>query len=398
LDVSNLTILLAIAVFAPALAGCLLLLSWLQHRRVKALAIWGSAFITAAVAATLIIIARGRVPDFWSIVLGNALLAAAYGLLWYGARMFDEKRAPVGLGLAGVIVWLIACSIGPLYAEPENRATTMAAIGIVYTLLTAFELWRGRSNEIWRWPIIIVLLLHAVAIPIRVPLAGALKHPGPSDLDLLTLAIFEWAFVCICTAYLFGGLAKDRIAARYREASLADPLTGVANRRGFFHSGQRLLMRARFAREPTALIMFDLDRFKTINDEFGHEAGDKVLVAFCRLAIAQLRAKDLFGRIGGEEFVTLLPQTTREDALRLAERVRAAAESASLHLGEHSIPSTVSAGVALTDNSATDLPGLLRRADHALYRAKAGGGNRVEASSSVAEQALMRRPDKLSAA
>ena len=85
-------------------------------------------------------------------------------------------------------------------------------------------------------------------------------------------------------------------------------------------------MRARFAREPTALIMFDLDRFKTINDEFGHEVGDKVIVAFCRLAIGQLRAKDLFGRIGGEEFVTLLPKATRGDALGLAERIRAAAE------------------------------------------------------------------------
>jgi diguanylate cyclase (GGDEF)-like protein len=396
LDVSNLAILLAIAVFAPALAGCLLLLSWLQHRRVKALAIWGSAFILAAVAAALIIVARGIIPDFWSIIVGNALLAAAYGLLWCGARMFDEKKAAIGLCLVGVIIWLIACSIGPFYAQPENHASLVAAIGILYTLLTAFELWRGRSDEIWRWPIIIVLLLHAAAIPIRVPLAGALKHPGPSDLDLLTLAIFEWAFVCICAAYLFGGLAKDRIAAHYRQASLADPLTGVANRRGFFHSGERLLMRARFAREPTALIMFDLDRFKTINDEFGHEVGDKVIVAFCRLAIGQLRAKDLFGRIGGEEFVTLLPKATRGDALGLAERIRAAAESASLRLGEHNIPSTVSVGVALTDESTTDLLALLRRADHALYRAKAAGGNRVEAWSYVAGQT--RRPDKLSAA
>src|SRR5262249_48656955 len=99
-------------------------------------------------------------------------------------------------------------------------------------------------------------------------------HPDPSepsDLDLLTFAVFEGAFVCICTAYLFGGLAKDRIAARYRHASLTDPLTGVANRRGFFETGERLLMRARFAHEATALIMFDLDRFKSINDRYGHQ-------------------------------------------------------------------------------------------------------------------------------
>ena len=102
----------------------------------------------------------------------------------------------------------------------------MAAIGIVYTLLAVFELWRGRGDDVWRWPVIVLLLAHAAAIPIHIPLAGALTHPDPSDVDLLTFAIFEGAFVCMCTAYLFGGLAKDRIAARYRRASLTDPLTG----------------------------------------------------------------------------------------------------------------------------------------------------------------------------
>ncbi|MGA9946769.1 MAG: GGDEF domain-containing protein, partial [Xanthobacteraceae bacterium] len=78
--------LLAITVFTPALAGCLLLLSWLQHRRIVALALWGSGFIIASIATILIIFARDTVPDFWSIVVGNALLAAAYGVLWCGAR------------------------------------------------------------------------------------------------------------------------------------------------------------------------------------------------------------------------------------------------------------------------------------------------------------------------
>ena len=104
------------------------------------------------------------------------------------------------------------------------------------------------------------------------------------DLDLLTFAVFEGAFVCICAAYLFGGLAKDRIAARYRRDSLTDPLTGAANRRGFFETGERLLMRAAFARQPTAVIMFDLDRFKSINDRYGHHIGDEVITVFCRLA------------------------------------------------------------------------------------------------------------------
>jgi hypothetical protein len=231
--------LLAVTVFTPALAGCLLLFSWLQHRKVIALALWGSGFITASIATTLIIVCRGAIADFWSIIVGNALLATAYGILWCGARKFDNRNVSILLALMGVVLWLFACSIGPIYQRPEARAIVMAAIGVAYTLLVVFELWRGRGDQPWRWPLIVLLLAHAAAIPIHIPLVGALTHPDPSepsDLDLLTFAVFESAFVCISTAYLFGGLAKDRIAASFRRASLTDPLTGVRNRRGFLRS------------------------------------------------------------------------------------------------------------------------------------------------------------------
>ena len=212
----------------------------------------GSGFLTASLAATLIIVARGTIPDFWSIVVGNALLAAAYGILWCGARKFDDKRISIPWASAGGVLWLVACSIGPIYARPEARATVMATIGICYTLLAVLELWRGRGDGVWRWPIMLLLLGHAASIPIHIPVAGAWKHPNPADVDLLTFMIFEAAFVSICAAYLFGGLVKDRIAASYEHASLTDPLTGVANQRGFFQSGERLLMRTRFNDQPAA--------------------------------------------------------------------------------------------------------------------------------------------------
>ena len=385
MSVPSLSTLLAITVFTPALAGCLLLLSWLQHRRIVALALWGSGFITASIATTLIIVARGTIPDFWSIIVGNSLLAAAYGVLWCGARNFDGKNASIILALAGVPLWIAACSIGPIYARPEARATVMAAIAVFYTLLAVLELWRGRGDGAWRWPIMLLLLVHAAAIPVQIPLAGAWGHPDPSDVDLLTFMIFETAFVCICAAYLFGGLAKDRIATSYRRTSLTDPLTGVANRRGFFQTGERLLTRTRVARRPTALLMFDLDRFKSINDASGHQAGDQVLTAFCRLATSLLRPTDLFARIGGEEFASLLPDTGREDALWLAERLRSAFEATPHFVGDHALNATVSVGVAVSDDASCDLAELLEAADQALYRAKALGRDRVEISERPAE-------------
>jgi diguanylate cyclase (GGDEF)-like protein len=150
-------------------------------------------------------------------------------------------------------------------------------------------------------------------------------------------------------------------------------------------------MRARFAREPTALIMFDLDRFKSINDRYGHYVGDEVLTAFCRLATSHLRPNELFGRIGGEEFASLLPDTGRRDALRLAERVRAAFEAAHHTVGEHRLSVTVSVGVAIADDSGLDLDAFLKEADQALYRAKSAGGNCIEQSPASAETQLNRR-------
>lgn len=374
----NLATLLAITVFTPALAGSLLLLSWLQHRSIAALALWGTGFITASLATALIIVGRGTIPDFWSIIVGNAVLATAYGILWSGARKFEGKNTSPLLALLGAALWIAACSIGPIYARPEARAAVIAAIAIAYTLLAISELWRGRDDGGWRWPIVLLLLGHAASVPMHIPLAGAWWHPDPSEVNLLTFMIFEGAFVTICSAYLFGGLAKDRIAASYRHAALTDPLTGVANRRSFFETGERLLRRAGRAGQRTALLMLDLDRFKSINDRFGHQTGDAVLAAFCRLAAAQMRPADLFGRLGGEEFAMLLPDTDEQDALRLAERLRSAFAAASHVVARHAVAATVSIGVAISDGANADLDALLQAADEALYRAKIAGRNCVK--------------------
>jgi diguanylate cyclase (GGDEF)-like protein len=378
--VSNLSTLLAITVFTSGLVGCLLLLSWLQHRRIFALALWGSAFIIAAIATTLIT-ARGAIPDVWSIVIGNAILATASGIIWSGVRNFEGKRVSVVLTLAGALIWLAACAIGPIYKLSEARATVMAAITIIYTLLAVLELWRGRGEEMSRWPIMLLLLGHAAAIPVRIPLVGSLTGHHPLHVGLLAFAFFETLFLCICAAYLLVGLVKDRIAARYQRAALIDPLTGVANRRGFLQAAERVVVRIRFTGRPAALLLFDLDRFKNINDKFGHGAGDAVLTAFCQLATSLLRPTDLFGRIGGEEFAILLPDTARQDALLLAERLRAAFEATAHKVAERTLTATVSVGVAISDAASSDLAALLDVADQALYRAKALGRNRVELST-----------------
>ena len=128
-----------------------------------------------------------------------------------------EIRGQEGLNFPGTggNAVLASCLLDQphLCAAGSHMPTVMAAIGICYTLLAIRELWRGRGDGVWRWPIMLLLLGHAAAIPIQIPWA-AWRHPDPADVDLLTFTIFETAFVCICAAYLFGGLAKDRIAAK----------------------------------------------------------------------------------------------------------------------------------------------------------------------------------------
>ena len=126
-------------------------------------------------------------------MIGNAILATAYGLIWSGARDFDGKRISIVLTLAGALIWLAACSIGPIYARPEARATVMALIAITYALLTVVELWRGRrrGEGLWRWPIMLLLFGHAAAIPVRIPLVGPLSGHYPIHPELLTSLLFS---------------------------------------------------------------------------------------------------------------------------------------------------------------------------------------------------------------
>ena len=256
----------------------------------------------------------------------------------------------------------------------------MSAIIVAYSVLTAWEFWRGRGEGLLsRIPIVVLLLVHAAIVVIRIPFAGSVVVPMASQqiyVGWWTFAMFEAVFFSFCVAYLFGGIARERIVLWYKHASLIDPLTGVENRRAFLERGEKLLQRTAFDRRPAVLLLFDLDRFKSINDTFGHHVGDGALNAFCRVATAALRPGDLFGRLGGEEFAALLPHASLDDGLAVAERIRANFEATALNSGADTLTATVSVGVAMSSDR--DLDAVIRSADRALYRAKANGRNRIE--------------------
>lgn len=378
---------LAVVGFVFFVAAALLLLSWAQRRDLAPLGLWGMAFALGA-AGTILIATRGQIPDYLSIIVANGLIAAGYGAVWSGARLFDGRRPLVGAALAGVAVWLLAMLIPAIYQNPPARSVVMVSIGIVYSLATVTELWRSRDDGLpSRWPAIILLIAHALALPSRIPLVAQGLGVAHADINLLVFVTFEAMLLAMAGAYLFGSLVREQVAKTFQRAALADPLTGVANRRAFLQHGARLLQRAGLEERELSLLLFDIDHFKTINDMHGHAAGDTVLTSFCRVAKAQLRPTDLFARIGGEEFACLLFDVDAADAARVAERVRLAFEGAIHTAGGRTFGATVSAGIAVARARDADLPALLITADRALYRAKHDGRNRVveEALADAAE-------------
>lgn len=177
----------------------------------------------------------------------------------------------------------------------------------------------------------------------------------------------------------------QRFAQHMARMAHVDELTGVINRRYFHELAQRELNRVGRVREPLVALMLDIDFFKRVNDQHGHKTGDDVLKAFSRACESQLRKTDVFGRLGGEEFAVLMPDTPLGMAAMVAERLRSAVEAMVLtHGNDVSIPVTVSIGMAVFSADSDSLDALLTRADAALYQAKSQGRNRVVVFSELA--------------
>ncbi len=168
-----------------------------------------------------------------------------------------------------------------------------------------------------------------------------------------------------------------RFAARMEALASTDPLTGLANRRHFLDAAGRELRRAARHGHPTAVLLFDLDHFKRVNDVHGHEVGDRLLYGVAEALNATLRAGDACGRLGGEEFAVLLPETGLPGAVDAAERVRAAVAAVQIEAETGVGRATASVGVAVATAGEVDLGRTLRRADAAMYAAKRSGRNRV---------------------
>lgn len=183
------------------------------------------------------------------------------------------------------------------------------------------------------------------------------------------------------------GLRNLQLREQLRELSIRDPVTGLMNRRYMEESLLRELSRAIRKKLPLSVVMIDVDHFKHFNDTFGHEAGDQVLKEFANLLERQLRGSDLACRYGGEEFILILPEASKDAALEKAEAIREAVKQLKIFSGSQPVGTvTISGGTAVFPEDGENSQQLLAAADAALYRAKEAGRDRVESTPASGEQ------------
>jgi len=172
-------------------------------------------------------------------------------------------------------------------------------------------------------------------------------------------------------------LENARLFREVERLSLTDPLTGLRNRRGFTDDARRNVDIAIRHKHPLSVLMLDTDHFKGVNDTYGHATGDKVLAGIALVCRELMRTTDLLARFGGEEFCFLFPETTAENALLMAERLRVAISAVRFEAEAQSFSVTVSIGISECLAAEDSLENLLARSDEALYQAKDTGRNRV---------------------
>lgn len=371
--------------YVEAILGLLLLFVWAQNMALRAVCWWGFAHLIRLVSISLFGM-YGELPDILSIDVANALLFTAFAATWTGARVFDGRPVEPVYLVTGAVLWLLVCRLPILTDNLDARALIASSIITAYTWLTAYEFWRGRSEAlVSRWPAIFMFFAHGALYILRTPLVAMLPPATTNDSLFasvwMTVLSNESLLLTISSAFILLAMAKERSELRHRTAAMVDPLTGIANRRSFMQDAVLMAKQHIADPRPTAVLLIDLDRFKSINDRFGHALGDRVLEIFTDAARKSTRGSDLIGRLGGEEFAAMLIDTNRNKAVEVAERIRESFAQMAQDVDGRPVCATVSIGLVHTEAPTLDMPELLAQADQALYCAKERGRNRVEVAS-----------------
>jgi diguanylate cyclase (GGDEF)-like protein len=342
-----------------------------QLRGVGSIAIGFSLGIPTAVLFAL----RGHIPNFFSIVVANCLIFLLYVFLYRGLLLFCQSR-----GYMPVFLTLAATSLAILtyYSEVHDNiipriVVISLTIGVARGLM-AYEIYKRSAGQMHMILFAITLALFSATTLLKAlitPLQGAPDNFLKNDPIQSTQLLSGILFVCIDGMFYLTMLIREVTSTIEHQAQL-DFLTGTLNRRGIEEALIVEIARTRRSQRPIAVLLIDIDHFKSINDIQGHAAGDEALRLVSRSIASVLRIYDTLGRFGGDEFLLVLPETSGEPAMLIAERIREAliGMSATARIP----PMTLSIGVTYFERNEEPID-IIARADAALYEAKRGGRN-----------------------
>lgn len=369
------TIILMSGILAVLLAVVMWLVRLSHAKTLKGLGYWAVAPMLVSVAMFLLG-ARGQIPDAISILGANVLLLAGVLLFHFGTQRFFELRPsyrfwlPVMLAAFPLLVWFSV-----IRPDFNPRVQLVCFLWSCILLANARVIWRHGPEDFATRFTVVVLLTHATIVVLRL-LATLLPVPNEGlfmPTRVQTIYVVGNAVMIIAFAVGLLLLAAARVRGDLEQLASRDSLTGARTRRVLIDAGEQELARCRRHGRHMAVLVMDVDHFKAINDMHGHQMGDRVLVDLVGRIASLLRRPDLLARFGGEEFVLLLPETVQEEAVCVAERMRAKVAEPRADLPAI----TVSIGVASNRSDDATLDTLLARADQALYQAKLEGRNRI---------------------
>jgi diguanylate cyclase (GGDEF)-like protein len=357
-----------------------------EHRthpqRSKELRLLAAGYATLALGCAAIAFRR-ELPEVAASGLSNFIIVAGYLLMLRGVACLNNRTYRVSSIVILVLVALTWAIWGARFEGVLWNYVSSVPIAVV-SGMTSRELLRNDAMRALksRWVAVAVSGIHALfyaarafVLPWLVALHGA---------DVLAVAgkitMYEGVLYSVILPMTLLTLIREETHGRLLQESQTDYLTGLGNRRWFFEESARVI-REGSESEPVSLLAFDLDHFKTINDRYGHETGDAVLQSFANITRGVVGPGAMFARIGGEEFVALLPG---HDSLRARQVGEAVVErfagSIAHRIDGTGIHATVSVGLAQSGGETSTLGDLLAAADRALYSAKALGGNRLESA------------------
>src|ERR1700722_3143556 len=362
--------------------GVILLMHWWQDRAAWS-ALWWAIASSGTGVGIILLAMHDTLPIYASTRVGPLALDICAALVWVAARIFNRRSVNPYSVLAALGVWIGLLVFTALHTNVQLAIALGVAISASLFAAAGAEFWLARTEGLrGRWPMIVVLGSEAVAL-----FLAAIQYSSSA----LTLPTIGWFGIIHFVGLVYAGgsviflimMLNDRSEAKPQAAALVDPLTGLANRRAFMDRAQRFLARTVRDNVPFSILALDLDRFKKINDTFGHPTGDHVLRTFSDVAAKVLRPGDIAGRIGGEEFAVALPDCGVEAALAVARRIRSTFQDDANFVNGKPVGATLSVGVATAPEHGQTLAEIIASADHALYRAKGIGRNRVILAASL---------------